>query len=284
MKAGILVILAVLGALAVSGCGASKTENVEIENGFYTVKDNDAGAYVCFDTEAGTWRSGAGIAISYAVSGTYETGKDAVALKTGEGTAAAELRPEEGKALSVAFSDETLVPWLRAGDVLEARGESPVPQLFETVCSADEGLALARQCSAVVMEKLSCTSGREVWDGFVEAVRSGGAASVTLAQYWPEDGRTSGTDPEYPMLYLYRLDHDGESFRVTGRVSTEEDPEYSETFKYLLRFESGGEKTAERFVLTDDDTVTWEQIERDMLSSQFGDSIKHCTVFYDTEE
>lgn len=163
-------------------------------------------------------------------------------------------------------------------------------ELFGKVCTASEALEAAKESDVVVAEDLACSSGRKLFESFVEKVNNKEEASVIIAQcYYLHRENTSAEYYEaekdnYPMLFFTKIDYDGEVFRVSGRKCTEPSPEYREEFKYLRRFtseESSFYDPLDRYVLTDDDTVTWDEIMNGMVSSQFGDAVKHYTLFTD---
>ena len=90
--------------------------------------------------------------------------------------------------------------------------------------------------------------------------------------------------PEYPVLYIQELTYQNSTYTIRW---IEEGEMITKTYKYMLRYE--GEPNSEtalfdsyvKYVLTNDSTVTWEQIERGIFSSQFGDGIDHYTVYND---
>nr|MBQ4456749.1 hypothetical protein [Clostridia bacterium] len=59
--------------------------------------------------------------------------------------------------------------------------------IFQTVCSADDALELARDSGLPVFEQQGCTSGNEVWDTFFQTVSKGTPASVLCAHYYVLD-------------------------------------------------------------------------------------------------
>ena len=122
----------------------------------------------------------------------------------------------------------------------------------------------------VVFEDMRCTAGEEIWQAFYQKVSNGESASVEFEQrYTDEQGVTT---------------HLG-SLRYDGHVFTLKDPEIDQTYRYLMHYT--GEPSSpyatfshyEYYVLVNDDSVTWEDIEHGMFSSQFGDQIDHYTVY-----
>lgn len=149
----------------------------------------------------------------------------------------------------------------------------------------------AKADGCVVHEGGDVTSGQEVWEAFAETVSAGKAASVRLASYYTLDD-PSRYDPEYyesvkdryPLLFIQDLTYDGAAYTLRW---FEEDGEILETYQYLMRYEGEAESphaaygSYVRYVLTNDDSVTWEKLVWGMLSSRFGDYIPHHSAYTD---
>ena len=164
--------------------------------------------------------------------------------------------------------------------------------LFQTVCSADEALKLAKKTDTVVFEQQGCTSGREVWDSFFRSVSNGKPASVLCAHYFVLDKERISEElyeeeeNEYPKLFFYYVEYDGKEYHIKTRESTKETPDDRETFQNLLHLTGEAPETAlysayDRYVLTDEPSITWEDIEAGLYSSQAGAGYRHFTVYED---
>lgn len=162
--------------------------------------------------------------------------------------------------------------------------------LFDIVCTADEALEKAKASDTVVIGFKGCTSGSEIWDGFYERVDKGLPASVLCARYYTLDKEHVSEElyeadkDKYPQLYFFLLEYDGSTFNLKIRKSDEASVESQETYRCLLRMTGDAPKTAlyesyERYVLCDDPDLTWEDIEKSMLSSVSPEFIKHCPVY-----
>lgn len=163
--------------------------------------------------------------------------------------------------------------------------------LFGTVCTADEGLALAKQAGWPTAEDGRCTANEQAMEEFYYKTQKGEAEAVYIAQYYTLDRER--TDPElyeqekdnYPMLFLSKLEYDGSGYQVAVRLSTETEYDTRERAPYLMHYTgrtpsvNARYTNYEHYVLVNDDTVTWEQIEHGMLSADFRDQIPHHTVF-----
>ena len=155
----------------------------------------------------------------------------------------------------------------------------------------DYSLEQAKADGCVVHEDGDVTSGQTVWDAFAEAVSAGTAASVRLGFYYTL-GDPSRYDPEYyesikddyPVLYIEDLTYDGTAYTIRW---FEKDGEIVKAYRYLMRYEGEPESpyasydSHVRYVLTNDDSVTWEDIVWGMVSSRFGDYIDHHQVYVD---
>ncbi len=151
--------------------------------------------------------------------------------------------------------------------------------------------AVADGC--VVFENSDVASGQSIWDAFLEKADAGNKASVRLAYYYTLDD-PSRYAPEYyeeikddyPLLFVTDLTFDGSEYMIE---EYEDGAPISRTFKYLMKYE-GAPSSKDAlyysylyYVLVNDDTVTWEDIERGMLSSVFGAAIDHYRVYFDLD-
>ncbi|MFA7674376.1 MAG: hypothetical protein WCY62_11050 [Clostridia bacterium] len=155
----------------------------------------------------------------------------------------------------------------------------------------DYSLLQAKDDDCVVFEDSDITSGQSVWDDFLYKTASKKSCEVRLAFYYTLGDAShyaaelyEEIKDDYPVLYIMDLSYDGEKYTI---YHTEDDNEYSNEYGYLVRYNgTPGSPTATYsgytyYVLVNDDTVTWEQIEHGMYSSLYGDAIDHMTVYYD---
>ena len=174
----------------------------------------------------------------------------------------------------------------------EAGEENSNEALFQTVCSADEALELAKNAGAVVFERQGCTSGKDVWDTFYHDASDGSAASVLCAHYYVLEKEHMSEElyeqekDKYPKLFFYLVAYDGKEYSIKVRESTLETLDYKDTFQYLLHFTGEAPPTAlytdyDNYVLVDDPEATWDGIVAGMVSSQAGAGYKHFTVYLD---
>lgn len=165
-------------------------------------------------------------------------------------------------------------------------------EIFQTVCSADEALELARKSNLPVFETRGCTSGKETWDAFFRAVSGGAPASVLCAHYYVLDEAHVSAElyaaekDQYPKLFFYLVEYDGTKYSVRTRESTASAIDDQEDYKYLLHFTGDAPSTAlfsryDNYVLVDDPSATWDGILAGSYSSQAGAGYKHCTVYSD---
>ncbi len=156
----------------------------------------------------------------------------------------------------------------------------------------------------IVMEGLHVTSGAELWTGFYKKVEQGTPCSVRIANYYVYDEPQYPTEEstirknDYPALYLKELIYDGKQFitrplHLSGNdyisycIEGDESPE--QTWKYLMYYSLEAPRTTskwttcERYVLVNDDTLTWDKIEWGMFSSGFGDYIAHDSIYAEYE-
>lgn len=164
--------------------------------------------------------------------------------------------------------------------------------LFQKVCSADEALAEAKNSNTVVFETHGCSSGKKDWKNFYDAVTAGKPASVLCANYYVLDRAHVSNElyeqekDNYPVLYFELIEYNGKEFTLTTRDSKSSEIESKQTFKYLLHFtgqapEQALVKEYDRYILADDPSLTYEQIEKSMISSQLEDWIDFAEVYHD---
>ncbi len=153
--------------------------------------------------------------------------------------------------------------------------------------------AVADGC--VVYKNSDITNGQSIWDDFLLAVNDGKKATVRLVFYYTL-GDPSRYAPElyeeikdeYPKLFVNDLIFDGKQFTIDG-FEDEDGRLLSRTYKYMMKY-AGAPKSETAlyhaytyYVLVNDDTLTWDEIEWGMLSSQSGDYIEHYKVYSNLE-
>ena len=150
----------------------------------------------------------------------------------------------------------------------------------------------AEEDGCVIFNDGDISTGQDIWDEFLTDVDSGKKATARLVFYYTI-GDPSRYAPEYyeavkdeyPKMYVQDISYDGEKYTLRWF----EENEIIRTYKYLMRYE--GEPFSEwamferyvRYVLVNDDTVTWEDIEHGMFSAIFEDYIDHATVYIDIQ-
>ena len=154
-------------------------------------------------------------------------------------------------------------------------------------------LQTAKENGCVVMEDGECTWGAELWAEFYATTRNGKSASVNVAHYYTLDPARCGADfyeaykEDYPAMFINDLVYDGKTFTLSW---TEQGAFYHRQYKYLMKYEDTipsnlsalPPRAVTRYVLTNDNTVTWEELIRGALSSQFGDFIDHYSIYTET--
>lgn len=145
----------------------------------------------------------------------------------------------------------------------------------------------------VVMEDGDVTFGEDIWNNFVKLSNKKKPAKVRVVNYYTS-GDPSHYDPEYyesikddyPVLYILELEYNGDIYCIRYY---EEDKLYQKEFKYLMRYEGEAETkdaiytSYVRYVLVNDNKVTWKDIMHGLLSSKSGNYIPHYTVYTDLQ-
>ena len=166
---------------------------------------------------------------------------------------------------------------------------------------ADGELEKAVDSGFVVMENGSVAYGREIWQDFYGKVSAGEPASVRIGHYYTLDDEKDTTSDYYeankgdrPCIFLNELTFDGSQFFISPVHSTEEgyvvyeqagfDSPASQ-WKYLMHYTGKPRSMTasfseyDKYVLVNDDTLTWERIEHGMVSSHFGDFVPFTEVY-----
>lgn len=296
MKKLLLTLMFAIMMFVAVGCVStlSETEPAELKNGVYSISNDPSKSYVFFDTENKSWSSSPSLAMSVSIGGKYEiegalviaTSKDESVKLTFEAKGENQL-----ELISINCKNKDLKDWWKEGDVYTALDEEAGLSLTEgRVCSADEGLSLAKEEETVVFENIVLTAGGGIWDEFYEKVNQGETATVFCVHYYslrPENTDAESYEEEkddYPQLYLYKLEHKNGLFEVAVRKSSESEYDEVQKYRYLKHYtgDSNPEanfSTYDYYVLVEDDAVTWEEIERGILSSQSGEDIPHFMVY-----
>lgn len=164
----------------------------------------------------------------------------------------------------------------------------PLKQLSDNYSLDD-----AKSDNCVIFEDGDITDGQSEWDSFIKKTEDGKSATVRLGFYY-----TLG-DPlqyskeyyeeikdDYPVLYIHDLSFDGKKYMIE---SIEDGQLFSKDYTYLVKYDGEPKSVSASFskytyyVLVNDDTVTWDDIEHGMLSSKLGDYIDHYLVYSDLE-
>lgn len=152
-------------------------------------------------------------------------------------------------------------------------------------------LEQAKEDGCVTHENGDVTQGKELFEAFFNNTTSGKKDTVRLAFYYTLDD-PSRYDPDYyesvkddyPVLYILDLSFDGENYTLRH---FEDGEEIIKNYLYLMKYEGPAEtpsasfKSYVRYVLTNDDAVTWQELIHGIFSSQFGDYIDHHSVCTD---
>ena len=149
----------------------------------------------------------------------------------------------------------------------------------------------AKREDYVVIEDSKVTHGEDIWQDFVDLTKDMKPCKVRIVHYYTI-GDPYRYDPayyesikdDYPMMFIFELVYNGETF---SESHYEGDELYQNEYKYLMRYEGKAENVNAsyssyvRYVLVDDDKVTWNDIIYGMISSRSGDFIFHSQIYTD---
>lgn len=157
--------------------------------------------------------------------------------------------------------------------------------------SENYSLEQAKADGCVVHENSDVTSGKDIFEAFYEKTEAGKKADVRLAFYYTL-GDPSGYDPDYyesikndyPALYIQDLTFDGEKYTLRWY---EDGKEIVESYDYLMKYNEPKLSpyaiydSSEEYILTNDNTVTRQDLWNGALSSQYDAYIEHQVVCSD---
>ncbi len=152
-------------------------------------------------------------------------------------------------------------------------------------------LEQAKEDGCVTHENGDVTQGKEIFEAFFNTTASGQTDKVRLAFYYTLDDPSryapeyhESVKDDYPCLYVQDLSFDGEQYTIRWY---EDGEEMIRNYSCLMKYEGQAESPDAsyhsyiRYVLTNDDKVTWQELMHGMLSSQLGDYIDHQSVYTD---
>ena len=152
-------------------------------------------------------------------------------------------------------------------------------------------LQQAKLDGCVVMENGDVTSGQVTWTAFLAAAAQGQKTSLRYITYYTLSD-PSKYDPDlyqsirddYPALYVHDLYYDGNSYTVRW---FENGACIERTYRFLMNYTGGSYSYQEdyayhdRYVLTNDPEVTWEDIRKGMFSALSTAWVDHLSVYTD---
>ncbi len=183
------------------------------------------------------------------------------------------------------------VLFLSALFLFSCRAAPETGPVFNAVLPAEKALEAAKKEDVVVIENSRCTSGKKLWDAFYAKTEKKEPASVVCASFRTLDKESVSEEfykaqkDRYPQLTFTLIEFDGETFRARTRLSTVEKTDDTGSYRYLLHLSGDMPPSAryahyDHYVLSDDPSLTWEQILAVYVSSSAHPVIpRHFPVF-----
>ena len=153
--------------------------------------------------------------------------------------------------------------------------------------SDPDALQRAKDHGNVVVEDGNVTYGQQVWKDFLKASQEGKQVTVRISHYYTLDPVSCSEQyykvhqEDYPVIYDEELSYNGNVYTLYWK---EGEDEYIKKYLYLMHYtENSPEKkescdTFSRYVLTNDNTVTWEDLWKGMISAKMGDFVEHYVI------
>ena len=291
MKKRSLMILLTM-VMMLTGCRHQEGGTGMLKSGTYILNNDAMNPYIFFDTQQKIWRIGPGLMYSVGIGGTYDVSGNRIIARDqkGEKTIMELSVSNENEIRVETISPEMDQNWITAGEVFVYdqfdNGSPDIDSIFRTVCSADGALTVCLDQNITVIDNLRCVSGQQAWEEFRQQVSEGLSARTLVAHYYTLDKEHVSEElyqqekDNYPQLYYYLVEYDNNQFTVTIRKSNEEQQDYHGVFRCLNHYAGDNPESAlyrhyDRYVLTDDPEVTWQQLEWSILSSDIN------TLHYD---
>lgn len=172
--------------------------------------------------------------------------------------------------------------------MMPSKDMTPLEELPDTY-----NLEQAKSDGCVVEEDGDITQGAEEMEAFWKNTKAGQKGTLRLVSYYTL-GDASQYDPDYyesikddyPLLFVTDLSFDGSEYTIRH---FEDGDEFTKSYSYLMKYEGKAEhpfstyKSYIRYVLTNDDDLTWEDLWNGMISSQLEAYIDHYVVCTDLE-
>jgi len=151
-------------------------------------------------------------------------------------------------------------------------------------------LTAIKASGMITLEDRYATSGEDVWDSFYEKTQNNTPASVKIAHYYTLENSNydakyyEAYKEDYPALYEFTLTYDGGIYTLAWN---DFGIQYVRNYKYLKQFEGTlplpyslkEPQKVTRYVLTNDNADSWDDIVKGISGSQLGEYIDHYTIF-----
>jgi hypothetical protein len=158
-------------------------------------------------------------------------------------------------------------------------------------CS-DTALSDAIAAGYPVTEDGIAAHGQAAWQKFYEQTQKGKSASVIVAHYYTlnpaqcDSGYYEIFQQDYPCLYLDQLSFDGKQFTLTSSDGS------TRTYEYLMKYEtpdysvisSQKPESSYKYVLTHDNSYTYEELWASVTTSFYGGYIDHYTIYSESKQ
>lgn len=150
----------------------------------------------------------------------------------------------------------------------------------------DYTLEQAAADGCVIMVDGDVTSGKDIWLTFLRVTRAGQNARIRYIHHYSGKGagNSDGTVDQAPQTYIHDLVYNGRQYTGSWYEGGEK---IEKTYRHMLHLATPAERedatylATDRYVLTNDPNVSWNDIWNSILSSAAGVAIDHLTVYTD---
>lgn len=131
------------------------------------------------------------------------------------------------------------------------------------------GDAVTDNCVVFVDSKI--ISGHSIWANFITKIDKGLSCNIRIANFSSDN----------TLFSLIDLSYSGSSFSVLTNDGLSKNYQYINHYEIEADNDEANYSTIDCYILTNQDNITYKDIEKSLASSILDDAIDHLIVYYD---
>lgn len=150
-------------------------------------------------------------------------------------------------------------------------------------------LEQAKVDGCLVMEDGDVTSGKRVFDDFLEKTSQDKDAKIRVVEYYTLDKSSISEEiyekekDNYPVMFITDVVYENGEFKTYSYANNDEEL-FEKTYKYMIKDEFSANPeaiftTSTYYLLVNDKSITYDEIMKSLLSSSFQEDGKDLTHF-----